>query len=269
MPASFNIISAQFNMAHPSQGVLIFRSWGGSRPGAGRPPKPGRGAVPHRRRTQHDPRTPVHVTLRAASGVPSLRGRLVFEGVRGAMAAASGGTFRVLQFSCQADHVHLLVEAEGGASFVRGCQGLAVRLAKAVNRVLGRRGPVWGDRYHARWLRSPREMRAALVYVLQNWLKHVPTARGRDPRSSAAWFNGWRTPLPRPSGAAPVREPRTWLARVGWLRYGRLDAEEGPRRAASALKAGRARSPSLPCRWTRSVSPVRTENGHAQDSFTA
>jgi len=215
------------------QGVLVFRSWGGRRRGAGRPPGRGRGAVAHRRRAAHDPRTPVHVTLRAAAGIPSLRSGHVFGAVRGALAAASRRTFRVLHYSVQADHVHLLVEAEEGPSLIRGCQGLSVRVAKAVNRVLGRRGAVWGDRYHARPLRTPREVRNALVYVLQNWFKHVPGARGRDPRSSAAWFRGWRTPPAEVLGPSPVQPPRTWLARVGWLRYGRLDAKARPRGTAA------------------------------------
>jgi hypothetical protein len=35
--------------------------------------------------------------------------------------------------------------------------GLAIRLALAVNRVLGRKGKVVGDRYHARPLTTPRQ----------------------------------------------------------------------------------------------------------------
>ncbi len=216
-------------MARTVQGVLVFRSWGGRRPGAGRPPAPGRRTVPHRRRTPHDPRVPAHVTLRAAAGLPSLRGARLFGAVRCALAAGSSRTFRLLQFSVQANHIHLLVEAEGPTGLARGCQGLAVRMAKAVNRVLRRRGAVWADRYHARRLGSPREVRAALVYVLQNFRKHIVGARGLDARSSAAWFNGWRGPPPRPPGPPPVRTPQTWLARVGWRRHGLLDPGEGPR----------------------------------------
>src|SRR5262245_10938332 len=218
-------------MAHGAQSAFVFRTWGGRRSGAGRPPASGRRAVPHRRRTPHDPRIPVHVTLRAAATIPSLRGDSVFGAVRGALVAAPRTSFRVLHFSVQTDHVHLLVEAEGTTGLARGCQGLAVRLAQAVNPVLGRRGSVWGDRYHARWLRTPAEVRNALVYVLQNFRKHVPHARGFDSRSSAAWFDGWRTPPPRPCEPAPVGLPRTWLARVGWRRHGRIDAGEEPRRA--------------------------------------
>jgi hypothetical protein len=168
----------------------------------------------------------------------------VFDAVRSALAAASGQTYRVLQFSIQADHVHLVVEADGGIDLIRGCQGLAVRLARAVNRVLGRRGAVWADRYHARDLRTPREVRRALVYVLQNWFKHVPEACGFDSRSSAAWFTGWRTPVPRAPGPMPVQVARTWLARTGWLRHGRLGADEGPCRA---IRSRATRRPGPTC----------------------
>jgi hypothetical protein len=172
---------------------------------------------------------PVHVTLRATAGLPSLRGAVVFSAVRRALSASSGVRFRIFQFSVQRDHLHLLVEAEGASGVARGCQGLAVRVARAVNRVLGRRGAVWGDRYHARWLRTPREVRNALVYVLQNVRKHVRGVRGLDPRSSARWFEGWRVAIATPAAPSPVRTPRTWLARVGWKRHGLLHPDEEPR----------------------------------------
>jgi len=121
------------------------------------------------------------------------------------------------------------VEADEPTRLSRGVQGLAIRVAKAVNRVLGRRGTVWGDRYHARVLKTPREVRNALVYVLQNWKKHVSGAHGADPRSSAAWFTGWRVPVARALGSAPIATARTWLARVGWQRHGMLDTREAPR----------------------------------------
>jgi hypothetical protein len=111
----------------------------------------------------------------------------------------------------------------------RGVQGLAIRVARAVNRVLARQGPVWGDRYHARALATPREVRNALVYVLANWRKHVRGAVGLDPRSSAGWFDGWRSPSARSSDPPPVARARTWLARVGWRRHGLLGLREAPR----------------------------------------
>jgi hypothetical protein len=74
-------------------------------------------------------------------------------------------------------------------------------------------------------------VRNALVYVLNNFRKHIRAARGLDPRSSAYWFDGWRTPLGLTRDRSPVVEARTWLARIGWRRRGLIDVEERPRSA--------------------------------------
>ena len=163
------------------------------------------------------------------AGIASLRGARVFRAVRAAVALASDDDFRVLEFSVQSDHVHLVVEAERTSALRAGIQGLAIRIARAVNRALGRRGRMWADRYHARLLRTPREVRHALVYVLGNWRKHVRDARGLDPCSSARWFTGWRRLARSKVDVPPTAPPRTWLARVGWRRHGLIDVDEGPR----------------------------------------
>src|SRR6266850_2225361 len=133
------------------------RTWGGRRTGAGRKLTPGRRpGVPHRPRPPHAAAHPLHVTLRAGPVVRCLRSARVFPTVRRALAATSHGGFRVLQFSVQDDHVHLIVEADDTRALRRGLRGLAIRVARAVNRALGRRGAVWQDRYHARPLTTPR-----------------------------------------------------------------------------------------------------------------
>jgi len=203
------------------------RTWGGQRPGAGRKPSGHRPGVPHRIRPAHQARHPLHVTLRAREGLPSLRAESIFPALRRALGQASRGGLRLLEFSVQRDHVHLIAEAADGRALSRGLQGLAIRLAKAINRVLGLRGRIWGDRYHARALRTPREVRNALVYVLQNWKKHLPGVRGVDGRSSGPWFNGWAT-VCRVVGRAPVVAPQTWLAAVGWRRLGLLHPDDEP-----------------------------------------
>jgi putative transposase len=205
------------------------RTRGGRRKGAGRKPGPGRAHVEHSRRPTHDRHCPVHVTLRARDGVPSLRSDRVFGAVCRAFAAASSRQFRLLQFSVQHDHVHLIVEAEDARGLVRGMQGLAIRIARGVNRVLGRRGAVWGDRYHSRELHTPREVRNALVYVLANFKKHLRAATGIDPRSSAPWFDGFRRVVTLEERASPVAAARTWLLRRGWRRYGLIEIHEAPR----------------------------------------
>jgi putative transposase len=175
------------------------------------------------------------MTLRAARSLPSLRRPNVFGAVRDALAMASGQAFRVVHFSVQADHVHLLVEADDRHALSHGARGVAIRVARAVNRVLGREGRVWADRYHARPLATPREVRHGLVYVLTNWKKHVHGARGFDPCASVYWFDGWkRAPTNREAPGwshqyePPVVAPRTWLLAHGWRRHGLLDDGERP-----------------------------------------
>src|SRR5262249_5099032 len=136
---------------------------------------------------------------------------------------------RVAHFSVQSNHLHFLVEAEGTGALARGMQGLGVRIAKAVNRRLVRRGRVFADRDHGRALRAPGEVRPGLVYVLQNGRKHGVVASGIDPCSSGAWFDGWNEVIPPEPGRAPVARARTWLLQVGWRRNRRIDVNEGPR----------------------------------------
>jgi len=192
--------------------------------------------VPHVSRPEHHGRHPVHVTLRSVARLASLRRQSVFAEMRRALTRASGESFRVLHFSVQSDHVHLIVEAQDKGALSRGARGLSIRLARSVNRALHRAGRVWGDRYHARPLRTPREVRSGIVYVLTNWRKHMARARGFDRCSSAFWFDGWTTrarPLQPPGwnlgDGAPVARAATWLASRGWRRHGLVQVTEQPR----------------------------------------
>ncbi len=202
--------------------------------------------VKHRARPWHDKTQPVHVTLRVQRGLPNLRGfklaRAIGAGLR--LAATSQrprqksrrGTFRIVHFSIQPNHLHLIVEATSKTALARGMQGLASGLARRVNRKLGRKGALFSDRYHAHALANPTEVRNAIVYVLKNFEKHpvaIPDRgtepdRGIDPCSSARWFAGWAESSPPPPDPPPVAEPHTWLLRTGWKRSGLIQRDEGP-----------------------------------------
>jgi REP element-mobilizing transposase RayT len=211
------------------------------RPGGGRKPKVYRqGQVPpkHRVRPAVTAREPLHVVFRIHSGLPSLRERRAFVAVMHALRQGCErfGT-RVVQFSVQRDHVHWIVESASQGSLARAMKGLKVRVARGVNRAWGRAGELFRERYTARSLGSPREVRNALVYVLANGRKHgVVGARELDRCSSWRWFDGWRQAL---AGLAcgvealrPVAEARSWLLRVGWRRHGALGLWESPRGGA-------------------------------------
>lgn len=219
------------------------RNWGGRRAGAGR--KPGsRDSIAHEKRPAHSAQHPLHVTLRVRSGLPSLRKKRLFRVVKQAFQRA--GThgkhredFRITHFSVQGNHVHLVTEATDETHLARGVQGLAVRVARRLNGALARRGGVFSRRYFARALKTPRDVRNVLAYVLLNEQRHLFKERKLslspwyyDSCSSAAEFDGWATisgldppPLPKRDVTIPARSA---LLRSLWRRHGLIAASEIP-----------------------------------------
>ncbi|HEY4242391.1 MAG TPA: transposase [Kofleriaceae bacterium] len=197
--------------------LSLFTKRGGKRHGAGRPPSNARAGVPHDPRPKVTRHTPVHVTMRVVKLPASLRTRDLYRAIRKAtIVVGRTQAMRVVHASVQSNHVHMLVEANDQRALAKGMQGFQISAAKQINRVLARSGRVFGDRYHAHVLKTPRETRNALVYVLNNWRKHgVHAETVIDPFSSADCFDGWR------EGAwerdekwrLRVEAPKSWLLR--------------------------------------------------------
>ena len=200
-------------LRRPKQLEFVLPKRGGKRPGAGRlrtRPHPGLigAGVPHVARPEFSKRNPVHVTQRMRPGVGHLRTQTRLELLKRAFHDASGHLgMQVVHFSVQGNHLHLIVEAESREALSKSMKGLAVRVARALNRTSGRRGTVFADRYHARVLASPREVANTLRYVLQNYRKHA--------RETLPW--SWKDPYAS-STEAPLREPSVWLLRIGWTK---------------------------------------------------
>jgi REP element-mobilizing transposase RayT len=223
---------------------LGFTSWGGARRGAGRKPKGERASVSHVARPALAARHPVHVTLRLRAGFPNLRrdpARRAIERVIACAADHLGA--RLVHYSIQTTHLHLVVEAGSRRALSRAMQGLEIRVAHALNRLWKRVGSIFGDRYHARILRTPREVRNVLVYVLHNARRHGLAIVGVDPCSSGAWFDGWTQKKPASERrASPCSRATTWLLRLGWRRHGLISRAESPAtRVLSARRRSRAR----------------------------
>jgi len=216
--------------------------WGGFRPGAGRPRKKDkdRTSVPHRARPEHAKRHPVHTTLLVTKDVHSLRTKLKLRALKQSLRGTheTRGDFRVVHFSLQGSHVHLIVEADNKRALWRGIRAVEVRIARRFNRVAGRKGRVFDERYHARALRTPRETKNAITYVLLNHRHHDSRPRHSawlDPCSSAGVFDGWSRHCSFPPGygdedPASTARAETWLLREGWRRHGEISPDAVPGR---------------------------------------
>ena len=223
---------------HRREAARANPGWGGYRPGAGRkavenPP------IHHVRRANVPLSTPAHVILRVKKEIPSLRnGRFLREWRRSLRDARQRTGFRVVHYSIQGNHAHLIVETPyGKRGMANGMKSIAARFARCVNRAFGRNGPVLYGRYNLKLLKTPKQVRNALAYVLLNARKHL-RERTRalpsgtvDPCSSGRWFDGWRKGEPRP---APSQEPpdvasaRFWLLKTGWRKHGLVALSEVP-----------------------------------------
>jgi len=210
----------------------------------GRPPKGPRSSERHETRAAFKPSQPIHVTIRTTPAIGALRTRDKYRAIREALITSFvRERIRVVHVSIQRTHVHLLVEANDRMALARGMQGFQISAARHLNRAADHRGTVFPDRYHATIIRSRRQARHALAYVLNNWRRHGEHRNGLarrwlvDPFSSGATFPGWREladrdtfwPLRASYQPLPVWLPKTWLLAEGWKRYGLIGAREVPK----------------------------------------
>lgn len=219
----------------------LFRN-GGRRRGAGRKPKGASAGADHVSRPAFRACRGLHVTLRVVPEVGNLRREAVYRAVRAASAvSAARGKIRIVQISIQRTHLHLLVEAPDKGALATGMQGFQVSVARNLNTLLRdgyrrRRGKVFADRYHLVVIKSPRQARHVLVYIMNNWRRHGEHLHGAartwllDRFSSACSFPNWQEARPEgwqlPSGYEPliVLPPQTWLLRDGWKLHGPISA---------------------------------------------
>lgn len=220
---------------------------GGKRRGAGRPKKGERASERHKTREVFRPSHSVHVTLRVAPDVAPLRAGDTYRALRAALVTTyARNRIRIVHISIQGTHVHLIVEANNRTELGRGMQGFEIAAARKINAAITkrtgvrRRGSVFPDRYHAVIIRSPRQARSNLAYVLNNWRRHgesqLRSASGWriDPYSSAPSFDGFKDvdtrtiEWPETYQRLPVWKPKTWLLSTGWKQHGLVRTTEVP-----------------------------------------
>lgn len=205
---------------------------GGKRRGAGRKKKL-QGQPNHVKRPEFAARDPLHITLKLQPGIQSLRSLDRINAFQAAFNAAAKLGLKVIHFSLQSNHAHLIAEAANNSALERGMKSLTVAIAHAINRARKAAGAVFLGRYHLHVLKSPTEVKNALKYVLFNLSKHMGTKPSLDPFSSAFGFKDLeklmgkdtfeRLKTVRPPKwlvgvLSNLPTPNTWLLRKGWER---------------------------------------------------
>jgi REP element-mobilizing transposase RayT len=226
---------------HAQLDLPLPKGRGGKRKGAGRKPTgtfgrdllgAPRAGVSHRARPAVNARIPLHVTIRTTYNPRTLRHPAVGRAIANVLKARAQRRdlpCRVIHFAILSNHLHLIVEAADKDTLARGMQGLLSILARVINAATGCSGKVWNDRYHARALATPREVRNCLVYVMRNGRKHGETSAAVDPFSSGAWFDGFAEHGPLRNDPAPCHPASVWLLTTGWRRRGLIRADEAPK----------------------------------------
>ncbi len=189
--------------------------------------------MPHDTRAALSRHHPVHVTIRLEKDLPSLRRKPIAAMIRAAMHKMLGRKgYRIVAYSIQTNHLHLIIEAESRSDLAKGMRALQIRIAHGANRLWERRGRVFADRYHDHILKTPSEVRRALAYVLNNHYKHGYAAKlDLDFYASGAWFGGWRQSFTvggKEGIPDHVALPQSWLCRIGWRRCGLISLDEEP-----------------------------------------
>jgi putative transposase len=176
----------------------------------GRPPNGDRAGVSHLKREAPTRHQPTLVTMRILDGVGRMRRQRTVTSMEETFRAARERFgMRIVHYSIQGNHLHLIVETGTHGSLSRGMQGLSIRIAKLLNRLAHRAGRVWADRFHSHVLKTRREVANALRYVLGN-LAHHARQWGERPATPLDPFSSARFLGLVPEGA-PVSPPRTWL----------------------------------------------------------
>ncbi len=211
-------------------------SHGGARKGAGKK-KTDKGMQNHTARPVISCKTPLHINIKLHKNLPNMRTKKLFKVVKRAIHRAQIRGFRINQFAILKNHIHLIVEANDNKEMGKAMQALTISLAKSINGMCKRKGKVFVDRYHLHILKTPNEVKQALIYLFKNAARHYRLKNIFDPYSSLVVFNhreklldlhGFLVPKFLSSFnqicdhfdeiAKMIDPPRSWLLKFGWMK---------------------------------------------------
>lgn len=150
---------------------------------AGRPAKWDRG-IRHIRRDRINKPTSLHLTIKVRENKADIKSKRILKALHHAIIRARLKRLKVIHYTLEYNHVHLLVEVQDHKVMHQAMQALGISFSKAINKVKSVKGSVYKHRYHLRKLKSSRDLKNVLHYIFNNGVHHRRTASILDPYNS-------------------------------------------------------------------------------------
>lgn len=151
--------------------------------GAGRPAIHDK-SIRHVERERIEKLTSLHLTIKVRENKAGIKNKSVLKILHQAIKRARLKNLKVIHYTLEYNHIHLLVEAYGHKNLHQGMQSFGISLAKQINRLKSLKGAVYKHRYHLRKLSSARELKNVLHYIFNNGIHHSRTSSLLDPYNS-------------------------------------------------------------------------------------
>jgi REP element-mobilizing transposase RayT len=133
--------------------------------------------------------TPLHLTIKIESKKAGIKNKNILTALHHSIKKARILGLRILHYTLEFDHVHLLVEADNNERLGRGMQSFGISFSKGINKIKQMKGRVFKTRYHFRKLKTLTEIKNVLKYILRNGIKHKHSSSLLNPYNSLVAIN--------------------------------------------------------------------------------
>jgi REP element-mobilizing transposase RayT len=131
--------------------------------------------IRHTRRFRLKKPSSLHLTIKVKENKADIQNKRILKTLHYAIRRARLKGLKIVHYTLEYNHVHLLVESVDNKILHKGMQAFGITIAKAINKIKRTKGAVYKNRYHLRVIDSPRQLKNVLHYIFSNGVKHKRT----------------------------------------------------------------------------------------------
>lgn len=130
--------------------------------------------------------TSMHITIKVRKNKADIQSKKILKALHRAIFRARIHGLRVIHYTLEYNHIHLLVEASGHKIMHKAMQAFGISFSKAINKIKQVNGHVYKHRHHLRKITSSIDLKNVLRYIFHNGIHHKRTYSLIDPYNSMA-----------------------------------------------------------------------------------